>query len=73
MSIHEARCVRQGRTFFGVFETAGFGVREKVSVRYNGDEMDALTGGLPADVVAATLLGELVARKPAAAQNWGKA
>ena len=63
MSIHEARCIYQGRTFFGVFDVVGNGSSETISVRYNGDELEAQTGGQPPEAVAGTLLHELVVRK----------
>jgi hypothetical protein len=63
MSIYEARCTYQGRTFFGVFDVAGNGSSETISVRYNGDELEAQTGGQAPEAIAGTLLHELVVRK----------
>ena len=63
MSIHEARCMYKGQTYFGIYEVIRSSDTEIVSVRYNGDETEASTCGLPASVVAETLLGELVVRR----------
>lgn len=60
MSIHEVRCVVQGKTYFGTYEVHRLGEIETVTVRYNGDETENETCGLPPPVVASTLLGELV-------------
>jgi hypothetical protein len=63
MSIHDAQCTHDGQDFFGIFEVLGRGADERISVRYNGDQLEALTGGLAAGTVARTLLKELVLRK----------
>lgn len=69
MSIHEARCVYKGDVFFGTFEVTRVGSHETIEVRYNGDNVQAETVGLRAEIVAPTLLLELVMRRAIASMS----
>lgn len=63
MSIHEAQCVYKGDVFFGTFEVLRVGSLEMIDVRYNGDCIRTDMFGLRPEIVAPTLLRELVVQR----------
>ncbi len=60
MSIGKASCVYRGNTFYCDYDVIGVGAEREMRVRYNGEELSARTGGRPDEIVAQSLLEELV-------------
>jgi hypothetical protein len=58
--IQKTSCVYRGNTFFCEFSIAGTGVAREVRIRYNGEELKARTHDNAPELVAQTLLRELV-------------
>ena len=63
MNSQEISCTVDGRIFTGTFEVVGHGEVGAVSVQLDGDTISARTGLIPPEIVAQTLLGELVREK----------
>ncbi|MCW6510057.1 hypothetical protein [Lichenifustis flavocetrariae] len=63
MNSQEISCTVDGRIFTGTFEVVGHGEVGAVSVQLDGDAISARTGSIPPEIVARTLLGELVREK----------
>ena len=69
MLMREAKVMKAGRTFTGRFRVTGSGNAASVLVLYETTVICAQRGGLPEEVVAETLLGELVQEALAGKQH----
>ena len=70
MAGQEIRYQLDGDAFTGMYEVMGSGESTEVSVRFGGSSISAVAGQLGTEVVARTLLGELVREKLALTKKW---